>query len=659
MPKHSSLRSVTSLLLLGAAGLSGQEAGPPLRLAIAGLVHGHADGFFRAVKGRADVQLVGVFEPDISLQKKYGQKYGLAEAVFFTDLGRMLDATKPEAVAAFTSTYDHPLVVEAAAPRKIAVMMEKPLAVSMEHAARIARAAGQSGIPVIVNYETTWYPSNGAIQKLVQQGALGEIRKMVAMDGHQGPKEIGVGPEFFGWLTDSQKNGAGALFDFGCYGANLMTWLMGNERPLAVTAMTKRIKPDIYPQVDDEADILIEYPKAIGIVQASWNWPFGRKDLEVYGQKGYANATGGTTLRSRLPGQKQEETSTPEPLPPMEKDSVTYLAAVARGKLKPSGLSSLENNLIVTEILTAARESAFTGKRVVLPQNTARQYLFAYFKDPGKSGVHFAVSEDGYQWTPLRDGGPWLMPEQAGELMRDPFVTKGPDGVYHMVWTWEWRTPFIGHATSSDLVTWSAQQKIPLFQGVAGVKNVWAPEICWDARTGEWIVFWSTAIDGKFTETLGETKDGLNHRIYSMRTKDWTTFSEPKVFFNPGYSVIDATLLEANGEWRLIFKDERETPLKKFIQMAVGPSPDGPWSGITPPFTEAWSEGPSAIKLGDEYIVYYDHYQDPKGYRAVRSKDLKTWEDVTPKMSFPPGSKHGSFLAISRDEADRLRHEPQ
>ena len=109
------------------------------------------------------------------------------------------------------------------------------------------------------------------------------IRKMVAMDGHEGPKEINVGPEFFDWLTDPVRNGAGALFDFGCYGANLMTWLMDNQRPLTVTAMTQRIKPAIYPRVDDEATILVEYPKAQGIIQASWNWPFGRKDLEVYG----------------------------------------------------------------------------------------------------------------------------------------------------------------------------------------------------------------------------------------------------------------------------------------------------------------------------------------------------------------------------------------
>jgi len=175
-----------------------------------------------------------------------------------------------------------------------------------------------------------------------------------------------VGPEFLGWLTDPVKNGAGALFDFGCYGANLMTWLMDNQRPISVTALTSRMKPQVYERVDDEATILVEYPKAQGIIEASWNWPFSRKDFEVYAERAYAVATsGGGPLRVRLPG-GQEEVRTAPQLPEHERDPVSYLKAVVRGRLKPSGLSSLENNMIVTEILTAARESAKSGRRVVL-----------------------------------------------------------------------------------------------------------------------------------------------------------------------------------------------------------------------------------------------------------------------------------------------------
>jgi predicted dehydrogenase len=343
-----------------------QEPEPPLRLAIAGLVHGHVSGFLRAAQAREDVQIVGLFDPDAKLLAGYGERYNVAEGARFTDLGAMLEATKPEAVAAFTNTYDHPAVVEAAAARRVHVMMEKPLAVSNAHARRISRAAAKTGIQVLVNYETTWYPSHGAIWSLVKEKrAAGEIRKMVALDGHSGPKAINVQPEFLEWLSDPVKNGGGALYDFGCYGANLMTWLMDNQRPLAVTAATQQLQPDVYPRVDDEATIVVEYQKAQGIIQASWNWPFNRKDLEVYGVHGQAIATGGNGLRVTLPREK-ERILTPDPLPPDERDSISHLKAVVRGRRKPNGLSSLENNLIATEILEAARESARTKRRVAL-----------------------------------------------------------------------------------------------------------------------------------------------------------------------------------------------------------------------------------------------------------------------------------------------------
>jgi predicted dehydrogenase len=365
--------AICVLASLGLLALPSPEAGSaeaadekPLRLAIAGLVHGHVDGFLRAAKTRPGVAVVGIADPDPVLHRKYAQRHGLPDAIFFTDVETMLDRVKPAAVASFTSTYDHPRVVEACARRRIPVMMEKPLAVSVEHARAIQRAAESGGIHVIVNYETTWYRSHGGLWKFMkEERAAGDIRKIVAMDGHQGPKEIGVQEEFFGWLTDPVRNGAGALYDFGCYGANLMTWLMDGQRPLAVTALTQRIKPHIYPRVDDEATILVEYPKAQGIVQASWNWPFSRKDLEVYGERGYARAIGGSVLRVRRSGPAEEEAVTPAELPADERDSLSYLAAVVRGR-KPSGLSSLENNLVVTEILEAARESARTGKAIRL-----------------------------------------------------------------------------------------------------------------------------------------------------------------------------------------------------------------------------------------------------------------------------------------------------
>jgi predicted dehydrogenase len=345
----------------------------PLRLAIAGLVHGHVSGFLRGAQARPDVRIVGVFDPDAALRRKYADQYHLPDDVLFDSLTAMLDRARPEAVASFTNTADHPLVVEAAAARHVAVMMEKPLAVSNADARRIRAAAERGGIPVFVNYETTWYRNLGAVWSVFKtRGAAGEIRKMVALDGHEGPKKINVQAEFLDWLSDPVRNGGGALFDFGCYGANLMTWLMDNQRPIAVTAVTQQFQPEIYPRVDDEATILLEYPKAQGIIEASWNWPTGRKDFEVYGVKGSAIAgTGGGPLRVTLPNEP-DHAVTPDPLPADEASSLAHLIAVVRSKRKPNGLSSLENNIIVTEILDAARESARTHRRVTLPSDPPR-----------------------------------------------------------------------------------------------------------------------------------------------------------------------------------------------------------------------------------------------------------------------------------------------
>ena len=337
----------------------------PLRVAVAGLVHGHAFGFFDQFQKRTDLQVVGIAEADGQLVAQFEKSYGLAPGLFFSDLEEMLKKTHPQAVLAYTNTYDHRRVVEICARYGVPVMMEKPLAVSVEDAHAIEKAAREGKIHVLVNYETTWYRSNRAAFELVHENSIGEIRKVVIHEGHPGPKEIGVGPEFLAWLTDPKLNGGGALFDFGCYGADLMIWLMDGRRPDSVTAVTQHIKPDVYPRVDDEATIILTFPKAQAIVQASWNWPFSRKDMEVYGQKGYAITVGRDQLRVRLPGQ-EEKLAGAKPLPAPDEDSISYLRSVLLGGRKPEGLSSLETNVIVTEILDAARRSAVTGKTVFL-----------------------------------------------------------------------------------------------------------------------------------------------------------------------------------------------------------------------------------------------------------------------------------------------------
>jgi glucose-fructose oxidoreductase len=361
--------AVAMSLTLLSFGQNAPSNSAPMRVAIAGLVHGHVSGFLKANLHRTDIELVGIADSSSELAAKYAAEYHIDPSLFFKSLDEMLEKTHPQAVLAYTSTYDHRQVVEICARHGVAVMMEKPLSVSLEDALAIQQAAVAAKIPVVVNYETTWYRSNRAAYDLVHQNVLGDVRKVVVHDGHRGPKEINVETEFLTWLTDPKLDGAGALFDFGCYGADLMTWLMDGRRPTAVTAVVQQIKPDVYPKVDDEATIIFTYPKALAIVQASWNWPFDRKDMEVYGQTGYAITVGRDQLRVRRAGGEEEKVTAP-PIPPPDDDPINYLRAVVLGGMKPQGLSSLETNVVVMEILDAARQSAATGKTIqVAPKN--------------------------------------------------------------------------------------------------------------------------------------------------------------------------------------------------------------------------------------------------------------------------------------------------
>jgi predicted dehydrogenase len=220
---------------------------------------------------------------------------------------------------------------------------------------------------VLVNYETTWYTSNTEAIHEAEAGKLGDLRKVVVHDGHEGPKEIGVGPEWLPWLTDPAQNGAGALFDFGCYGADLMTVLKHGKAPTSVTAVVQTDKPGIYPNVDDDATVILHYPGTQTVLMPSWNWPFARKDMEVYGATGYIITVGPDHLRTRYQHEKEESQKTAPALPEDERNSLSYLAAVIHGKIKAQGdLSSLDTNLVVMQILDAARTSAKTGRTVEL-----------------------------------------------------------------------------------------------------------------------------------------------------------------------------------------------------------------------------------------------------------------------------------------------------
>jgi predicted dehydrogenase len=358
---------LVALVLTGSSACLGQQAPPPLRVAIVGLAHGHVEGFLSALPKHTDVELVGIADSDPALFAKYQKKYSLAETLFYRSEANMIEKTHPQAVLVYTSIGEHRHAIEIAAQYGVSVMVEKPLTISLADALAIRETARKYKIHVLVNYETTWYSSNKAAYDEVEQGRLGAIRRVVIHDGHQGPKEIGVPPEFLSWLTDPAQNGAGALYDFGCYGVDLMTWLMRGETPLTVTAVVNHDKPQLYPSVDDDATIVLQYPHAQAVIQGSWNWPFSRKDMEVYGATGYAITVGPDKVRLRHEHDSEEQTSTAAPLSESQSNSLNYLAAVLRGQSDPKGdLTALDTNVIVMQILDAARESARTGKSVKL-----------------------------------------------------------------------------------------------------------------------------------------------------------------------------------------------------------------------------------------------------------------------------------------------------
>ncbi len=345
------------------------QSQPPLRLAVIGATHGHV-GWILNRKQKTDIQLVGVYEPDKALTERYVRNYGLDKSLFYDDLEKMLSTVKPEAAVAFGSILEHRMAVEACAPRGIHVMVEKPLATTVSDAERMLALAEKHHIKLLTNYETSWYPVTVRSFELVHDSLfVGKLRKVVIHDGHEGPKEIGVSKEFLGWLTDPVQNGGGALIDFGCYGANLMTYLMKGQQPLSVTAVTRQFKPDVYPKVDDEATIIVSYPDAQCLIQGSWNWPFGRKDMEVYGETGYIITENNENmrLRNKAGGKERRQTLTPKETG-VYTDPFTYFAEVIRGNIKepPYGLYASENNLMVVRILSAARESAASGKTVYL-----------------------------------------------------------------------------------------------------------------------------------------------------------------------------------------------------------------------------------------------------------------------------------------------------
>ena len=285
-----------------------------------------------------------------------------------------------------------------------------------------------------------------------------------------------------------------------------------------------------------------------------------------------------------------------------------------------------------------------------LPQTC---YLFTSFRGNGEDGLHLAYSIDGLKWTSLKQDKSFLAPRVGSEkLMRDPCITVGPDGVFHMVWTTGWRGSDIGYAHSRDLIHWSPQRAIPVMEHEPTAINCWAPEIIYDPSHKDFLIYWSTTIPGRFAGDA-EGDGGYNHRIYFTRTSDFDTFEPTKLFFDPGHSVIDATLVADGDRVVMIYKDERKNPLKKHLRVGFGKTFTGPFADFTEPFTPVYSEGPTVLKVGQDFICYYDLYHQNR-YGAMRTRDFRKWDDLTDQLQIAPGTRHGTAFPVRREILQKL-----
>jgi hypothetical protein len=282
-------------------------------------------------------------------------------------------------------------------------------------------------------------------------------------------------------------------------------------------------------------------------------------------------------------------------------------------------------------------------------------YLFCYFKSNG-DGLHYTYSKDGFTWKSLFNDSIVLKPTiSKDKLFRDPCIGKGHDGLYHMVWTVSWNDKGIGYASSKDLLHWSEQQFIPVMMHEDSARNSWAPELTYDPEQKEWMIYWAATINGRFAQKDTAAESGYNHRIYYVTTKDFKTFSKTKLLYDPGFSVIDASIVRNGKQWIMFLKNETRYPVEKNIRIATAKKLKGPYSKAGAPITgNYWAEGPTAIKLNGRWMVYFDKYRDHK-YGAVASPDLLHWTDVSDKISFPSGVRHGTVFKISGEEFERMQ----
>ena len=282
-------------------------------------------------------------------------------------------------------------------------------------------------------------------------------------------------------------------------------------------------------------------------------------------------------------------------------------------------------------------------------------YLFSSFRGNGEDGLHLAYSRDGLQWSALKQDQAFLKPMVGGKLMRDPCIISGPDNVFHMVWTTSWHDQGIGIAHSKDLMHWSEQKFIPVMEHEPKSRNCWAPEITWDPHGKQYVIYWATTIPDQFTETAKAGDQGWNHRMYCTTTKDFESYTPARLFYNPGFNVIDSTIFQADDRFFMITKDETRYPPSKHLHLATSDKVTGPWVKATDPFTPngLWVEGPTSLKIGAYHYVYFDAYRKHR-YGVLRSKDLKRWEDLSKQLKVPTGMRHGSVFPVSPETLEKL-----
>jgi predicted GH43/DUF377 family glycosyl hydrolase len=288
-------------------------------------------------------------------------------------------------------------------------------------------------------------------------------------------------------------------------------------------------------------------------------------------------------------------------------------------------------------------------------QNNKSVYLFSYFKGNGEDGLHLAWSADGLKWTALKNDSSFLKPTAGKDkLMRDPCIIRGADGQFHMVWTVSWHERTIGYASSKDLVHWSEQQNIPVMEHEPTAQNCWAPEIFYDDASKQYMIYWATTIPGRFIKGDTTGDDKYNHRIYYVTTKDFKTFSKAAVLYDQGFNVIDATIQKNGNQYVMFLKDETRYPPQKNLHIATSNTLTGGYSTPSASITgNYWAEGPTVLKNGNQWIVYFDKYRDHK-YGAVTSTDLIHWTEISDQLQMPNGIRHGTVLAITKKELDKL-----